>query len=276
MTKEPVDPAVPEKTWDKLSATIPVLSSGSRVSVPLVAIAAGAVIVASVSVTVGWLLGTRAPMTAEARLERANAALAQGRLLEAGDGYVQVLSERPDDATALWALAEVVDRLGEPCVSLRHLERYASLKPADAERVLQRTEATRARCLALRPPVAEPASDPTPPAPEPTPARLLVQPMARMSTPPPTEPQPRTPLEKATQEFRMGNLPHAMRLVQEVLQKEETQPAAHKLAAGVLVQQRKYCEAKKHYERFLELDPNTPLKARTLQILQNPEFTECR
>ncbi|MEW5855471.1 MAG: tetratricopeptide repeat protein, partial [Myxococcota bacterium] len=99
---------------------------------------------------------------------------------------------------------------------------------------------------------------------------------AAAAKPPEEQISAKEALDRGTRSFRGGDLDQAIKYAKQALKQDPSLSSAHKLLAGIYVQQGKHCDAKVHYQRFMELDPNSPLITRTRQILQNPEFARCQ
>ncbi|MBI5494065.1 MAG: FHA domain-containing protein [Deltaproteobacteria bacterium] len=116
------------------------------------------------------------------------------------------------------------------------------------------------------------------------PARPTPQPTPRPSPTPADNAQPagggkaaeaKKLLEDGNRAILLGNFDDAVQKGKTALKLDPSLTDAHKLLGVAYARQAKYCEAKTHYKKYVELNPGSPMVDRIKQILQGPELQNC-
>jgi Flp pilus assembly protein TadD len=74
----------------------------------------------------------------------------------------------------------------------------------------------------------------------------------------------------------VGNFEEAVSKGKQSLRLDGSLTEAHTLLGVAYGRQGKYCDAKHHYKKFIELNPASPMVDRIKQILQGPELQSCQ
>jgi pSer/pThr/pTyr-binding forkhead associated (FHA) protein/Flp pilus assembly protein TadD len=113
------------------------------------------------------------------------------------------------------------------------------------------------------------AKKPRPPPPTPAAAKEPPTPTGNKGA------EAKKALEDGNRAILLGNFDEAVAKGKLSLKLDPSMTEAHKLLGVAYARQGRYCDAKLHYKKFIELNPTSPMVDRIKQILQSPDLQNC-